>query len=798
MAGSRIKGITIEIEGNTTKLQSALKDTNKELKTTQDNLKDVNKLLKLDPKNTELLEQKQKYLKTAIDDTKKKLEAEKEALRQLKDADQTPEVIAQQEALERQIAEDEAALQGLTKESDTFGSVGLQAFFAVGEQVKEVGLKMMDFGETLTTHVSAPIAAIGGAAIAAFKDVDDGYDEMIKKTGATGEEADKLREIMENIATTIPTDFKTAGEAVGEVSTRFGVTGEELETLAGQFIKFADLNNTDVSTSVDKVQKALAAFGLDADDAEAFLDRLNKTGQDTGISVDKLADGIIRNSAAFQEMGLNIDDAVVFMGNVEKSGADADTVMNGLSRALKNATKEGKPLDQALAELQDTILNGTDSTDGLTAAYDLFGKSGAQVYEAVKNGTLDFTNLAGAAQETGDSVSETFEETQDPLDQFKTTMNELKLAGADVGNALLEVLQPAIETIKEVIEKLREKWQELSPEQQEMIVKIGLIVAAIGPLITIVGALVAAIGAIMSPIGLVVVAIGAAIAIGVALYENWDKICEWANRLKEKVVEAWENVKEKVVGFVTNIKEKVSEAWNNIKEKVSNAAESVKNSISSKFEAAKTIATTIWSNVKDNTAKAWDAIKGKIDENGGGIKGIITTAMEAYKSVWEAGFNFLDSLTNGKLSSIAGWFTEKFESIKSFVSDIVEWFKGIFDFEWHLPSIKLPHFDWTWKSIGGIVDIPVISVQWYRKAYDNPYLFTSPTVVGGRGFGDGGGSGEIVYGRDQLMRDIAEASGGDEITINVYASEGMDVNQLADQIQQRLALVQRQRASAYA
>lgn len=99
----RIKGITIELDGDTTKLSNALKGVNKEIRDTQSNLKDVDKLLKMDPGNADLLAQKQKYLTDAIDATKKKLAEEKEALAQLKAGPQTEETQKQQEALTREI-----------------------------------------------------------------------------------------------------------------------------------------------------------------------------------------------------------------------------------------------------------------------------------------------------------------------------------------------------------------------------------------------------------------------------------------------------------------------------------------------------------------------------------------------------------------------------------------------------------------------------------------------------------------------------------------------------------------------
>ena len=103
MAGSRIQGITIEIGGDATKLSESLSGINKDLRTTQSQLRDVNKLRKLDPTNTDLLKQKQKYLSDEIKGTKEKLEQEKTAMEQLKDAPQTEETTKQQEALTREI-----------------------------------------------------------------------------------------------------------------------------------------------------------------------------------------------------------------------------------------------------------------------------------------------------------------------------------------------------------------------------------------------------------------------------------------------------------------------------------------------------------------------------------------------------------------------------------------------------------------------------------------------------------------------------------------------------------------------
>lgn len=824
MASGRIKGITIEIDGNTTKLQSALKGVDQSLRQTQASLRDVNKLLKMDPKNVTLLEQKQKLLKQAITDTEQKLKTEKEALAQLKQADQTPEVTRQMEALERQIIEDEQKLKQLKKEMKEFGSVGVQQMKALGEQMKQTGEKVKNIGENMTKYVTLPIVGLAAASVAAFADVDKGYDTMIAKTGATGEAADELRTIMENIGGDVPTDFENIGAAIGEVNTRFGVTGDELEVLSEKFLKFSELNGTDVSSSIDSVQKALSAFGLGAEYAGPLLDRLNLTGQQTGVSMESLTSGLIQNATAFEEMGLSIDQSVALMGQMETSGANSETVMQGLRKALKNATEEGKPLDQALQDLQDTILNGTDGMDGLTASYELFGKSGDQIYGAVKNGTLDFSNLGDTAEDAGGSIEKTFEETEDPLKDFQKVMNDVKVLLADVAVPILELLTPAIEKLKDIIEKLKAKWDELSPATQKFIIIALGIAAAVGPILVVIGSVIGALGQIifmapaiavaistmeapLLPIIAVIAAIVAAVVAVVMIVRHWGEICEWFKGV-------WQNFTAVIQAVWEQLKQYLQAAWEALKTVALIVWEALKQAILTPIQVVWSVIQTIWNAIKTFLSNAWNTIKSTAQNLWNGIKTVIinpiqnawnklTSIVDSIKTKLSDTWNSIKSTAQSVWEGIKSAITAPIETAKNTVKSIIDTIKGFFPLSIGkiFSNLKLPHFNWHWKNIVGPIKIPVFDgIEWYKKAYNNPYLLTSPTVFqtpyGMKGFGDGNG-GEIVYGRNQLMRDIAAASGG-ETTINIYASQGMDVNALADAVQNRLVRLQKQREKAYA
>ena len=211
MAKNRIKGITIEIGGDTTQLQQSLKQVDSALKTTQNSLKDVNRLLKLDPKNTELLRQKQELLNTAVRDTKDRLTTLKDAYRQL-DGKGTEEAKEQQKLLAREIAETEQKLKSLKAESRDFGSVFKQQLQAVGQELKDVGDKLSSTGKDLSMKLTAPLLAVGGVGIAYNAQLEQ-YQTMFTTLTGSAEEADKIITQLQEDASKSPFDTASLIEA---------------------------------------------------------------------------------------------------------------------------------------------------------------------------------------------------------------------------------------------------------------------------------------------------------------------------------------------------------------------------------------------------------------------------------------------------------------------------------------------------------------------------------------------------------------------------------------------------------
>lgn len=546
MASGRIKGITIEIGGDTTELQKSLKGVDSQLKTTQSNLKDINKLLKLDPGNTELLTQKQKALQDAVSGTKDRLS-------QLKDAQSgVAEGSAQWDALQREIIDTEQQLKSAEDALKDFGNVAKQQLENAATKVKEFGDKVSNIGTGLSTKVTAPIAGIAAASMVAFNEVDAGMDTVIAKTGASGEALASMQTVVENLATTIPTTFENAGIAVGEVNTRFGLMGEQLEDVSGKFIRFAEINGTDLNSSIDSVQQVMSAFGVSTEDVGLVLDKLNSVGQATGISMDTLESSLLQNNVVLSEMGLNFAQSAEFMGQLETAGVDSSAVMTGLKKALQNATKEGVPMSEALQQIQDKMTGATSETEKMQIASELFGsKAGPAMVKALEDGKVSLTGFDESLQTTAGNVDATFNGMQDPVDKATVLMNEFKLAGSDMGSAIQTAALPIIEKLIDVVKDLTDKFRSLTPEQQETIVKIGAIVAAVGPALVIGGKVISMLGTVISVIGTVVgvlggpltIAIGAIIAAGVLLCKNWDKIKETAQSLAEGVRDAFDRIR---------------------------------------------------------------------------------------------------------------------------------------------------------------------------------------------------------------------------------------------------------------
>lgn len=505
---STIKTI-FAIDGET-KYKDAIKGIDNQLKSARGELAKADAAYKLNGDKVEYNKEKVKHLTQQVDLQRQKVNEARNAVEQA--TKKHGEASAETQKYKNQLVRAETDLMKYEKQlkdvndelklqQNELHKAGLKAQ-ETGKKWQESGQKMQNQGKALTKGITAPFVAIAAASTAAFIEVDKNRDDITKATGATGKDLEKLQKSFDNVASSIPTSMENVSGAIGELNTQFGWMDEMLEKQTEKTVKFAEITGQDVVGAVQGAKKALETFRRPAEDYADILDVVAKAGQDTGVSVDKIWEAVKRGGPTLQEMGLSLEESVVLLSQMEQNGIDSQKALGYLQRAQATLAKEGKPLNQGLDEFQKLLQSGKDKTELLSEASKLFGTKGAVfMLDALQRGALDFDSLSDAATKASGTVSRTFDDTLDPIDQYKVAMNRAKIAGAELSESIQGAAAPVIEGLANIIQGVTDKFRELTPEQQETIIKIGGLMAAIGPLMVVGGKIKTGIGNIMTSWG---------------------------------------------------------------------------------------------------------------------------------------------------------------------------------------------------------------------------------------------------------------------------------------------------------
>lgn len=364
MAAGRIKGITIEIGGDTTKLTSALAKVDNALGKTKTNLRDLNNALKLNPGNTELLKDKQEELAHAISEAKSKLDTEKEAYRQLAQADQTPENIEKMRQLKVQIDLDTVALEELEKQAKESASVlgsQMQAagekIQAVGEKIKGVGDKLQTIGRGLTAKVTTPIVAGFAAAVKTTGDFDAAMSKVQAVSGATASDMVVLRDKAKEMGETTKFSASESAEALNYMAMAGWKTDQMLGGLDG-IMNLAAASGEELGTTSDIVTDALTAFGYKAEDAGRFADVLAAASSNSNTNVSMLGESFKYAASPAGSLGYSVEDVATALGLMANAGIKADMAGTSLRNMFQRMAKPTKESAQAMERLGLELYDG--------------------------------------------------------------------------------------------------------------------------------------------------------------------------------------------------------------------------------------------------------------------------------------------------------------------------------------------------------------------------------------------------------------------------------------------------------
>ncbi|MBQ2596277.1 MAG: phage tail tape measure protein, partial [Oscillospiraceae bacterium] len=499
----RIKGITVEIGGDTTGLEKALKNVNSTIKNTQSALKDVNRLLKLDPGNTDLITQKQKLLKDAINSTKEKLDALKEAQIQAKQQLESGELGQDKyDALQREIIETEQELRRLQEEAATT-SAKLSQIDQVGKKMEAVGDSISGVGQKLMPATIA-VAGLGTAAVKTAADFDAGMSKVAAISGATGDDLQSLRDKAREMGAKTKFSASEAASAMEYMAMAGWKTTDMLGGIEG-VMNLAAASGADLATTSDIVTDALTAFGLSAADSGHFADILAAASSNANTNVQMMGETFKYCAPIAGALGFSAEDTAQAIGLMANAGIKSTQAGTALRTIMNNLTGEVKLSGAALGEVTIATTNADGSMRNLSdilgdcrdafsqlsesekaqAAESLVGKNAMSGFLALMNaGEADVNKLSSAIANC-DGVAENMAMTMQ--DNLAGQLTILKSQLEELAISFGEMLMPAIRNIVSNIQAFVDKLNHMSEGQRKAVLTTALLVAAIGPLLMIIG-----------------------------------------------------------------------------------------------------------------------------------------------------------------------------------------------------------------------------------------------------------------------------------------------------------------------
>ncbi len=709
----RIKGITVEIGGDTTGLSKALSGVNKEIKSTQTQLKDVNKLLKLDPTNTTLLQQKQQLLKTAISETKDKLTQLKSVQDQMDEGLKNGTVTQQQyDAWQREIVETENELKNLQKELDN-SSTAMTKMTAAGEKLQSVGDTISGVGKKMLP-VTAGITALGTAAVTTAANFESAMsqvqatmgitkDSMSEVDGQTVNTMDTLSDLAKEMGETTAFSATECAEALNYLALAGYDTQQMCDTLP-TVLNLAAAGGMELATASDMVTDAMSALGMETSDADIMVDQMAKTASSTNTSVEQLGEGILKIGATARSIKggtAELNTALGILANNGIKGAEGGTHLRNVILSLQQGCEDGaiavgnmsvqvydaegnmRSLNDILGDM-NTAMDGMTSEEKNNIISKIFNKTDLASVNALLANTGDtwddlqasITDSAGAAQQMADTQ----------LDNLQGQLTLLKSALEGLAISIGEILMPYIKSIVSHIQSFVDWLNNLDERTQKIIVTVALVVAAIGPVLIIVGKVISSVGTIMTiipkvvslmgtvktamaglnatmaanPIGLIITAIGLLVAAFIYLWNNCDEFREfWIN--------LWENVKEIAVTVWNAIKDFFVSIWEAISGTFTTVVTAIKDFLSSAWEGIKNTVTTVMDAIHTVISTVWNAIKTVFETVFNAIKTVVTTYFNIYKTIIETVLNAIKTVATTVWNAIKTAITTVVNGIKTAV-----------------------------------------------------------------------------------------------------------------------------------
>jgi phage-related minor tail protein len=640
----KIKGITITLGADVQPLKKALEDVNKKSRDLQGELRQVERLLKLDPKNTDLLAQRQKLLAEAVENSREKLDRLKTAQEQVNEQFRKGEINEEQyRAFQREVVKAEQELEKFEKQ---LRETGLTAE-KVGQKLKDAGQKMTDIGKDLSLKVTAPIVAAGGAAFKMAADLQDalGATEQIFKSAA-----DSVKQWADNLDSYY-------GIAEGEALEYANMMGTLLMNIGGL-------------TEEEAARQAQILVQLAGDLTAMF-------GGETSSAIQALTGALKGNTAMLDNYGIACNDALI------------------KTKALEMGIWDGKgqmELAAKQAAILALIMEQTGAAQGQAAREAEGASGGTRAFATeIKNLATDIgevllpviTPLLNSLGEIVKKFSELSPETQ------KTIVIIAGLAAA-IG-PLLMILGPIVSTIGSLVVSLGAMSTAMAGGAS-LVAGLTAGFPALGAAITL----------ITGPIGIAIAAIAGLVAAGVLIYKNWDEIKEKAIEIWTKIQDFFSETSDKIKETFTNVMNSIKDFFKKWGDEIiliavgpAGWAVLLGRKIAENWDSIKAKTSEIWNSVKDWLSNTWNNIKQTASNVWSGIKSAILNPIESAKRTI---MGIIDTIRNAFANMRIEIPRPKLPKIS------VDWRSvGVGN-----AKVSIPDFNINWYKMGGIFNRPSI------------------------------------------------------------------------------------------
>lgn len=753
MAG-RIKGITVEIGGDTTGLEKALKNVNSTIKNTQSQLKDVNRLLKLDPGNTELITQKQRALKDAIGATSEKLETLKQAQEQAKQQLENGDLGQDKyDALQREIIETEQELRRLQEEAAST-SVALS-------KIDQAGKKMEAFGDSVTSAgqkimpASMAVAGLGAAAVKTATDFDEGMSKVAAISGATGDDLDALRDKAREMGAKTKFSASEAADAMNYMAMAGWKTGDMLEGIEG-IMNLAAASGEDLATTSDIVTDALTAFGLTAQNSGHFADILAAASSNANTNVAMMGETFKYCAPIAGALGFSAEDtaeAIGLMANAgiksTQAGTALRTIMNNLAgevkitgSALGEVTIATTNTDGSMRDLSDILsdcrgaFSQLSESEQAAAAEALVGKNAMSGFLALMNaGEGDIEKLSSAIDSCSDTfvktvdgaiipMSQALEEGVEWIEEYNGVSEKMAAVMQDnLGGQLTilksqiqelaisfgEMLMPAIRAIVSRVQAFVDKLNGMSESQRKAVLTIGLIIAALGPLLVILGTVISKVGVAMQ--GFVKLAtgvkkLGVAVKAGTGIF---GKLGAALGGISAPVLAVIAVIAVLVAAFKhlwdTNeeFRNAITAIWNGIVSKIQAFCQGIVdrlNALGFEFGSIVDVLKSLWDGLCQFLAPVFEAAFSVVSTVLGSVLNVITGLLDVFIGLftgnWSQLWDGVKEIFSGVWDAITGLFDTALNLLKSLAEVVFGWFGTTWESVW--TGIK-SFFETIWNGI---------------------------------------------------------------------------------------------------